>query len=138
MLKSGAKLRRGGLSRRTRLKPRSRQEIKDKELDTLCRRLIWHRDQGHCQRCRVSQRLQWCHIHTRAIKSMRWRPENSLLLCAGCHLWWHHHPTEAVAWFTEAFPANAVKLRIMRINGGKVDRPATKLWLKEQIARLGG
>jgi len=34
---------------------------------------------------------------------MRWDLLNSIVLCAGCHFWWHGNPTEATEWFSKKF-----------------------------------
>lgn len=125
------------LRRSARLRPRSKQAIKDKELDALCRRLVVElRDNNTCQRCGANERIQWAHIHTRRVKSLRWRAENSLALCAGCHLHWHHHPLEAVQEFCAKFPTRASLLHMVRSVPQKINRDAIKLWLEQEIAKL--
>ena len=109
-----------------------------KALDALCREIVFLRDRHRCQRCRSTTRLQWCHVHTRRIRSLRWVLVNSLLLCAGCHLHWHHHPLEASRWFLENFPERAETLAYLRQEKQKVDLELTRLYLEAERDRIAG
>ena len=107
-----------------------------KALDALCRTYIMLRDRHRCQKCGKRDRLQWAHVHTRGVHSLRWTDENSLCLCSGCHLKGHLHPLEFARWFTEAYPERARALTLMRQTARRVDRAAVAVWLKQQIKRL--
>jgi hypothetical protein len=113
-----------------------------KVLDALCRQFVFLRDRFMCVKClpkrRNGVRLQWSHIHTRGVHSLRWVPENSLCLCSGCHLKGHLHPTEFSRWFEEAYPQRAAYLTLLRQTPRKVDRVGMRLWLEREIAKLEG
>ena len=119
-----------------------RKEIK--ALDDLCRRLVFLRDRFFCVKClqlkksHNRERLQWAHIHTRGVHSLRWEPDNSLCLCSGCHYQGHLHPTEFSRWFEAAYPKRAAHLTLLRQTKRKIDRVAMRLWLEQQIAKLEG
>ena len=79
-----------------------------KKLDDITRKIIKLRDKDTCQRCmkRASgQGCHWAHIYGRRSYLLRWDLLNSLVLCAGCHRWWHENPLESDEWFKEKFPA---------------------------------
>ena len=129
-------MKRTALKRRTRLKPRSKQAIKDKELDALCRKLVFLRDGNRCVKTGSTHNLQWAHIFSRRFKSLRWDEDNSMCLSAGAHLWWHHQPLEAAKWFTEKYPERAKRLEMLRlISQSKIDRTIIKLRLEAEIEK---
>ena len=87
-------------SKRTRQR---RRKIKD--LDLECREIVFTRDGNACVKCgKTTGKLDWAHIVSRRDITLRHDPENSLVLCAGCHFFWHHAPLEAVTWFQQKFP----------------------------------
>jgi len=101
-------------------------------LDRLAREATFRRDKV-CQRCGGEKPLQWCHVHTRAIISLRHDLDNCLVLCAGDHLWWHQHPLEAIIWFCDKFPERAKRLAIRRQVKTKPDLKAIEVYLKELL-----
>jgi 5-methylcytosine-specific restriction endonuclease McrA len=111
-------------------------------LDSLCRQYVFLRDRFLCVKClhltkrRNGDRLQWAHIHTRGVHSLRWIPENSVVLCSGCHLKGHLHPLEFSRWFEEQYPDRVKYLTLLRQTPRKVDRVGMRLWLESQIKRL--
>ena len=42
----------------------------------------------------ASQTLQCAHIVSRSYRSVRWSEDNAVALCAGCHVYYTHHPLE--------------------------------------------
>lgn len=73
--------------------------------DAECREIVFERDGSKCVKCgRSTGKLDWAHIVTRRDMTLRHDPENSLVLCAGDHFWWHHQPLEAVTWFQNTYP----------------------------------
>ena len=67
---------------------------------------------GHmCVRCGrhspspedVDEGLQWCHIISRSMKTIRWSLKNCLCLCAGCHFWGHKYPIDFGIWLIKSF-----------------------------------
>jgi 5-methylcytosine-specific restriction endonuclease McrA len=115
-----------------------------KALDSLCRQYVFLRDRFLCVKClhqkkrRNGDRLQWAHIHTRGVHSLRWEPDNSVCLCSGCHLHGHLHPTEFARWFEEQYPNRSAHLTLLRQTTRKVDRVGMRLWLEQQIDKLEG
>jgi hypothetical protein len=136
-------MRRTPLKRRKRIRRMSEAAIRDRDLDALCRKVVMLRDRGMCVRCwsakkiRNSENIQWAHVYSRRFKSLRWNPMNSMALCAGCHLFWHHQPVAAAAWWVGHFGEQVdIALRYTLTRGGKLDRMATKLWLESELKRL--
>jgi len=109
------------------------------EIDALARRATFERAKRGCERCGTRDRLQWHHVFSRAIVSLRWDLDNLLCLCSGCHLWWHHNPLEAAAWFTKYAGADRCKrLHLARHTIRKTDLLALRLMLERQVeAGLG-
>ena len=125
--------RRKPLRRRVRTQRKSRPQIR--ELDELARAIVMTRDRECCVRC-GSRPVQWAHVYTRALHSLRWMPENSMALCARHHLQWHREPAESAGWWLETYPKRAAKLATMRAFPQKIDRAAIKLWLTAELTRL--
>ena len=126
----------------SRIVVRDRTRI-EKHLDDLCRKLVVHlRDHGYCQRCGSSGKtrgVQWAHVFVRNYKRLRWNPDNSLALCAGCHAWFDHHKKDAWPWFAQEFPDRAQRLELLIATRGlrpKMDLAAEKAWLTQEIAKL--
>lgn len=128
----------GRLKRKKPIRRISRQAVRDKDLDALCRAVVFHRDGFRCVRCGSTQNLQWSHVYSRRFKALRWAPSGSMCLCAGCHLgFWHHKPLDAVAWWIGKYGHDAhVLLQHTLKQTGKVDRYALKLWLEMELKRL--
>ena len=107
-----------------------------KVLDTLCRTLVFKRDGNRCRRCDKTSHLQWAHIYSRRYHSVRWEPTNSLVLCAGCHMWGHHNPTEFSDWIAfELGPERLAELNLWRHTRTKQDLQGLRLWLTAEIAK---
>ena len=82
---------------------RTRQRRKCvKTLDDYVRQLVFARDRGVCVRC-GKDNIQWAHVFPREHLYLRWELDNTLSLCNGCHLFWHHEPLLAVDWFRKNF-----------------------------------
>ena len=124
-------MKKSALQRRTLIKVRAKAW--KRELDELCRRACFARDQHRCQKTGESTGLQWCHIRSRRYLSTRWRMENVLTLTAGQHLWWHHNPLAAALWFQEKFPDRARFLLLAQQTEHSFDREATKLYLQQEL-----
>lgn len=105
-------------------------------LDRLCREVVFKRDGNRCRRCGKETHLQWCHIFSRRYLSLRWNPLNSLVLCAGCHLWQHHNPLESSRWVEQAigpFAADRLRLAMQFRGPRKVDKAAIRLALEAEL-----
>ncbi len=114
--------------RRTPL--RSKVKTPVRELDALCKEVVTLRDKGKCQRC-GGPGTDWSHVHTRRLHSMRWRLDNSLLLCADCHRWWHREPMGAATWWSNAYPE---RMRSLTITHGTVVKPDLEAARKHLLA----
>ena len=124
--------------KRSLIRGRSRDGAALKELDRLCRQVTFARDGHCCMHCGSAHRTQWCHVYTRSIRSMRWTLANTMTLCAGCHLWWHHRPNDAVAWWTGRVGtegARRLSPRAARPTKRR-DRAAMTLYLRSELKRL--
>jgi 5-methylcytosine-specific restriction endonuclease McrA len=95
-------------------------------LDKLCREVVLERDHGKCCRCNTPRDLEWAHVHTRRLHSMRWMLENSLALCHDCHRWWHDRPMAAAEWWAHTYPDRMKKLTRMQGTVTKPDLEAAK------------
>lgn len=109
-------------------KARARRSIVIK-LDALARERCFERDGGKCVRC-GSIKVQWCHIIGRRHLCTRWELDNSLSMCAGCHMFWHEYPLLSGPWFKKNWPERAEHITKLYNRGGKVD-------LKEKLAEFG-
>jgi hypothetical protein len=65
--------------------------------DVLFSRLIRDRDHA-CVRCGEVNNLQCAHIWSRRYRALRWRFENAITLCQGCHLYFTLRPAEWAEW----------------------------------------
>lgn len=86
------------------------------------------RSDGKCRRCCSTQHLQTSHIYSRRYMSIRWSVMNAMCLCAGCHLFWHHNPTEAVAWATRVLGED-------HLNALRIAKMTTAKWLSPEVIR---
>ncbi len=65
--------------------------------DVLFSRLV--RDRDHmCVRCGTVNNLQCAHIWSRRYRALRWRFENAITLCSGCHMYFTLRPAEWAEW----------------------------------------
>lgn len=101
------------IARKKPLRRRSPERAKiEKDLNRLCRYLVVElRDKNTCQRCGATTgKIDWAHIFTRNHKRLQWNPDNSLALCAGCHLWFDRERIAAWDWFYQRFQQRAANL----------------------------
>jgi hypothetical protein len=70
--------------------------------DVLFSRLVRDRDHA-CVRCGSPNNLQCAHIWSRRYRALRWRFENAITLCAGCHMYFTLRPAEWAEWCEERF-----------------------------------
>lgn len=95
------------------------------ELDDLARERCFERDNHECVRCHVPGRtVQWAHIISRRHLCTRWELDNSLSLCAGCHLFWHEYPSLSGPWFVKNWPERNEHIQKLYAAGGKVELQA--------------
>jgi 5-methylcytosine-specific restriction endonuclease McrA len=120
--------------------PKHGTHVSKRDLDVLCRDVVFARDGYRCLRCGSTRQLQWCHVYSRRFLSLRWEPDNSFCGCAGCHLWWHHRPAQAVPWYMKKIgPERADALQIRAGTSGRApDFFAVKMMLLKTLATMGG
>ena len=97
-------------------KKTERQKIISK-LDKVTAQVIKLRDDYTCQRCGGKphpQGCHWAHIYSRTSHKMRWDLLNNLVLCNGCHRFWHANPIDAENWFRDKFFVRYAYLQILR------------------------
>jgi hypothetical protein len=70
-----------------------------RKLDKLCSEIV--RSKGYCEKCKLTETLQCCHIFSRKNRSVRWDLINLLSLCAKCHFWSHQNPVLFTEWVRE-------------------------------------
>lgn len=105
------------------------------ELDKLCRTVVFYRDGGACRKCgKTTGQLHWAHIYSRRFLSVRWNELNSMVLCAGCHLFCHHNPIEGGEFFKAELGEQIYNgLRTLRNAGLAPNRMAIKLHLTKLL-----
>lgn len=122
-----------------RKKKTDRQKVIDK-LDAVMRQVIKVRDDYICQRCgskASGQGCHWAHIYSRNSHKLRWDWLNSLVLCAGCHRFYHDNPLDGEWWFRVHFPARYDYLQKRRQEPSKhIPQVVLEEWLEERKAKL--
>jgi len=129
--------RKSSLLRKGRLRPVAKSKHWKKALDDLARKVVFARDGNQCVRCGKKEGIQWCHVDSRRYLSTRWLLENSMALCAGHHLAWHHRPLEAAEWFRTTYPERWNRLTVRAASAQKFDRKLERLYLEAEARKLG-
>lgn len=126
--------------RRPRDPVKAAKKLRVKDMDAFCRAVVFARDQNKCRRCgRSDLQLHWSHVYSRRFKWLRWDLDNSCVLCAGDHFWWHDHPLEAAEWWqNELGPAKYSALRLRAARPRKVDLLLVRKYLESGGAAAGG
>lgn len=110
--------------------------VKIKPLDKLFSQVIKARDKW-CQRCGGTGGLQTSHFWGRKRSLVRYDEDNAVLLCFGCHQYFHSNPAEHTAWFKQHLGEEKFNLLEGRASQvGKVDENAVFLYLKHQLEKL--
>ena len=80
-----------------------------KNIERLCKEIIYIRDGGKCQKC--GKPVSGKNAHTSHVipkshgNGLRFDLLNLKLLCFHCHInWWHKNPLEAAEWFKSKYP----------------------------------
>ena len=125
-------------TRKIRSKGAREERATVKELDALCREVVFLRDKGRCRKCGKSTGLlDWAHVYSRRFKITRWAPLNSMVLCRGCHLWWHQSPAQAVEWWRgDVGAVQAGRLDLMKRAGRCGPHETIRMWLEKERRRL--
>lgn len=106
----------------------TRASIK-KKLVYMAKEIAKSRDKYTCQKCRKVLYLRNCQgshvIPVSANLLLSFDPENIIVLCLHCHIyWWHKNPLEAGEWFKKTFPKRWKYLELMQIQ----PRKSIKTW----------
>lgn len=121
--------------RRPKDQARAARRVTEKELDALCREVVFLRDKGQCRKC-GRPAVDWSHCYSRRYKWLRWDLDNSWASCKECHLNWHHRPLEGAEWWRSElwkFDGEAYKSLILRAGRPrKVDRGFVLAYLKRE------
>ena len=118
-----------------RRRPTERKRLAAK-LDRLAAKAVKRRDGHICQRCGAAPRdargVQWCHVFGRRSWATRWLMDNAVVMCAGCHMHSHGHPTEFAEWFERKFPRRTARLlEIRRQRPARITTSQMEEWLHE-------
>lgn len=126
--------------KRSPLKKRGSKASIKRKLDAMAREIVLTRDRSKCRRCGLSApkvQIQWAHIYSRRYLSVRWMPQNSLALCAGCHFWIHANPMDGAEFVRDTVPSHDLDTVRDRLNSNeKPDLDAIRLSLESQLASL--
>jgi len=120
------------------------QKPTKKDLDDLCREIIFMRDKNTCQVCgKKTDKLDWMHFLTRGNFAVRWDLDNSCVGCAGCHTMSnksaHKDPLSFADFVKKRLGEtkyNELRLRATAVKG--IDRWAVKLYLLAEKKKLKG
>ena len=117
---------------------RTARKTSIKELDRMCRAVVFARDRGTCRKCGMPAK-DWSHVFTRGIHNVRWDLDGSFASCKGCHLRWHARPTEAKEWWESEIGSARMSSLALRANGkrGKPNHEAIRATLEQEAKALG-
>ena len=144
----------GALTRRTPLRQQAligrgrRSALKrlEDELDDLWSLVVKTRDGWTCQRTGkvfppgTRRGLDAAHIWSRgASRLVRWDLDNGVALNSGTHMYYHRHPLAFLTWARQRLGEerfDRLRIRSKTVGRGLVDREATRLYLRAELARL--
>lgn len=100
-----------------------------KHLKAECDRLfsLRIRARGHCESRRDTHagNLQCAHGFSRRYLAVRWNEFNAWSFCAGCHIFYTHHPLEWDDWLAERWGAALYGvMKTMALSGERPDLEA--------------
>lgn len=112
-----------------------------KQLDAMCRDLVFLRDANRCRRCgKTRGKLDWSHVYAKGAHPwLRWDLDNSKVLCAQCHMnWWHGHPEDAMKWWEHEIGTEAMQaLRLRAAKPRKATSAMVLIYLQQEAKRMG-
>jgi len=122
-----------------KLKKRAGLKIRIDPLDQLFSLYIRTRDNFTCQRCGVkSKNVQCAHFIGRRNKNCRWREENCVSLCMGCHSYFHANPLIFVEWTKKRLGERAFELLLAQERIiAKPDGNILTIYYRQKIKELG-
>ena len=91
---------------------------------------------GACQRCGCKRWLSWCHVFTRATRSIRWDPDNFFAWCRGCHRYLDQHWELKQVWVMADIGPDRFDQLLTRSRGlkGRQSFELVKLMLRGELA----
>ena len=116
-----------------------------KKLEALVKEYVKIRDDYTCQHCGKKVTGVNCHAsHVIPVSRsgyLRCEPLNMKAMCYHCHInWWHKHPIEAGAWFTDKFPERweyLKELHKQRLKPPREEELLQKIaYYKTEVAKL--
>ncbi len=95
------------------------------------------RSVGYCESDRPDHKgnLQCAHIIGRSYKTIRVDRRNALCLCAGCHMYFTHHPLEWREWVDETYPGRWDELNAKALAYGGVDWKTEAVYWESQVTQ---
>lgn len=119
-------------------------KIKRRKTDIMYAKYLRMERGYRCERCsKIYQEgdglwgLQVSHFYGRAKESVRFDPENTDLLCMGCHRYFTSNPNEYVEWKKKKMGIERFKVLTLRANTpGKRDDGLMEITIKEMIKHL--
>ena len=93
------------------------------------------REVGYCESDRETHKgvLQCAHIIGRSYKTIRVDRRNALCLCAGCHMYFTHHPLEWRQWIDETRPGLWAELNAEALAYAAVDWKSESVYWESQV-----
>ena len=73
-------------------------------------------ERERCERCAGTKTLQCSHFYGRANEAVRFDPENTDCLCAGCHQYFTSYPAEYTEWKKKQLGEQRFKLLQIQAN----------------------
>lgn len=124
---------------RVRDAARNARRTSVRELDAMCRALVFARDGNKCRNCGRSEGLlDWAHVLSRRHPKTRHDPANSLVLCRACHMAFHDRPVEGAAMIASVLGHRHYDILKARATGpGKANHELTRLHLEQEAKKLG-
>jgi hypothetical protein len=108
-----------------------------KELDALCREIVFERDGGMCRDCKLKPAVDWSHVYSRRYKWLRWDLDNSFASCKGCHLDWHARPSENGVWWEDEIGTERYRALVLRAaKPRKTDPELVRQYLIQERGKL--
>jgi 5-methylcytosine-specific restriction endonuclease McrA len=77
----------------------------------------WRKKIGKCEHCaRRNIKLDLAHIITRDCRKLRYERKNCVVLCSGCHFYFHKHPLNFAEWVKKHKGPEAYKFLLRESN----------------------
>ena len=125
--------------RRPRDPIRAARRTTVKELDALCRKVVFARDGNRCRNCgQTTGLLDWAHVLSRRHPKTRHDPENAVVLCRKCHMVYHDRPIEGALMIQRIISKETYdKLELRAKGSGRANNELTRLYLEAEAKKYG-